>query len=265
MSEIWKDVAGYEGYYRVSNYGRVKSLKSKTKNADNVLSAARGTGGYLFVTLRKSGNQKHFDIHRLVANAFIPNPENFPQVNHKNGIKGDNLTNNLEWVTQSGNIKHAYSMGLMENTRAALRKKSKTPEGRRQLDVLHKSKQKAVFAICVREGNIKRFASAREASKELKINRHIVRRVAQELQLYAGEWLFAYEDTSGERIKNRLKEAAEEMNREKIILINIKTQEEVRFKNQTEAALHLGVTATAVNNAINGRRPTVRGCYARKI
>lgn len=101
MEEIWKSITGYEGLYEVSNLGRVKSLpKSKgyAKSDGCFMKPFISKDGYLLVTLSKNSNQKHFQIHRLVAKAFIPNIKNKPQVDHINRIRDDNRVENLRWV-----------------------------------------------------------------------------------------------------------------------------------------------------------------------
>ena len=107
--EIWKDIVGYEGLYQVSNLGRVKSLKKykpliMKQNLDNT--------GYYMVGIRKDNKQTRYLVHRLVAQAFVLNNNNKPHVNHINGVKTDNRSINLEWVTHSENVKHAYDMSL---------------------------------------------------------------------------------------------------------------------------------------------------------
>ena len=105
--EIWRTVPDYENY-QISNFGRVKSLwKSKAK----ILKPAF-CNGYLRVDLCKDGKQKLFRVHRLIAQAFIPNPEGKPQVNHKDGHPMNNYVENLEWATSSENQRHAFDTGL---------------------------------------------------------------------------------------------------------------------------------------------------------
>ena len=107
--EEWRDVEGYGGKYQVSNLARVRSLyKGKTK----LIKPDIIHTGYLRVTLYKDGKTKNHYVHVLVAKAFIPNPEGKRQVNHINGDKADNRVENLEWLTPSENIHHAFETGL---------------------------------------------------------------------------------------------------------------------------------------------------------
>lgn len=116
--ERWKDVKGYEGYYKVSDAGRIKSLERtyKTKKSFRVIPERFRTltdvHGYLYCELWKDGEHQRFAVHRLVATAFIPNPDGLPQVNHLDGNKHNNNVFNLEWCNQSRNNKHAFDMGL---------------------------------------------------------------------------------------------------------------------------------------------------------
>ena len=112
VSEMWKDIKGYEGLYQISNLGRVKSLPRNITHSYNTidnyyeqgfqgrfLKPNKKENGYLEFSLYKNKQRKHKYIHRLVAEAFIPNPDNLPQVNHTDEDKENNCVNNLEWCT----------------------------------------------------------------------------------------------------------------------------------------------------------------------
>lgn len=111
--EEWRDIEGFEGFYKISNYGRVKSFHFR-KNKVKILIPYVTPNGYLMVSLHKSKIKKKITIHRLVAKAFIPNPENLPAVDHKFGIKFDNYAGNLEWVSYAENSSRAINMGLLK-------------------------------------------------------------------------------------------------------------------------------------------------------
>ena len=111
--EIWKDIQGYEGLYQVSNLGRVRSRNGLIHlNTNNY--------GYKHVTLSKSNVQKTALVHRLVAEAFIENPFELPQINHKDGNKNNNAVINLEWTTQKDNNRHAIKTNLRKAKRILL-------------------------------------------------------------------------------------------------------------------------------------------------
>ena len=121
MEELWKDIEGYEGLYQVSNLGRVKSLdkidsigrKIKGRNMKLRLNKC----GYVDVKLSTDSIEKDKLVHRLVAEAFIPNTDGKHVINHIDGNKQNNCVNNLEWCTQKENIQHAFEIGLREKKR----------------------------------------------------------------------------------------------------------------------------------------------------
>lgn len=122
--EIWKDINGYVGLYQVSNFGNFRSLdRLVLKNEKQFLIKGKikkawlNGRGYLQVTLYKDGVGKHLIAHRVVAQEFIYNTYGKPQVNHIDGDKTNNHVDNLEWVTNGENQKHAYKMGLNTGTR----------------------------------------------------------------------------------------------------------------------------------------------------
>jgi len=110
-TEVWKPIAGYEGLYEVSNFGNVKSLSYHRTKVERILRLSTAAG-YPLIHLYKCGKSTAIKIHRLVATAFIPNPDSKPTVNHINGIKTDNRVQNLEWATYSENLKEAHRLGL---------------------------------------------------------------------------------------------------------------------------------------------------------
>lgn len=120
MKEKWKAVQGYRGYYEVSSMGRIKSLRRTIvfKNGttrripERILNPTVSDNTYPVISLCKEGKEKQFLVHRLVAFAFISNPENKPDVNHKDGDKTNNVVSNLEWVTEKENDDHAFATGL---------------------------------------------------------------------------------------------------------------------------------------------------------
>lgn len=132
MSEQWKDIEGFEGLYQISSYGRVKRLSKLIHNEgllnkskeyyskEMILKPAYISKGYRGVTLTKEGKRYPKKIHRLVAQAFIPNPCKKPQVNHIDCDKSNNHVTNLEWVSQYMNMLHAKEHGLLNIEKATM-------------------------------------------------------------------------------------------------------------------------------------------------
>jgi len=107
--EKWSSIEGFPGY-EISTLGRVKSFRRH--DAGRVLKTWKSPRGYINVTLFLNGKRKPSLLHRLIGKAFVPNPDNKPEINHLNGIKDDNRTENLEWVTASENVQHGFDTGL---------------------------------------------------------------------------------------------------------------------------------------------------------
>lgn len=105
VTEVWKDIIGWEWFYKVSNFWRFINIKNNLIKSPSIKS-----NWYICVRFSKKWISKSYNWHRLVAQAFIPNPENKPCINHKNWVKSDNRVENLEWCTHSYNQKYAYKL-----------------------------------------------------------------------------------------------------------------------------------------------------------
>lgn len=120
-TEIWRPIEGFEGLYEVSNYGNVKALPKRIDSGgchrdfpERMMRSADDKDGYLRLSLYDSNHKAHTKkVHRLVADAFLGNPDKLSQINHKDGNKKNNHVENLEWCTQSHNMKHAVRTGLI--------------------------------------------------------------------------------------------------------------------------------------------------------
>lgn len=147
--EEWKDIGGYEGLYQVSKYGRIISLPRKcgfSYTEKKFLKIRINKCGYRYVVLYKNNKPKNLLVHRLVAEAFIPNPNNLPCVNHKDEDKTNNRVENLEWCTQKYNVN--YGTGLQRRIR---------------------SQSKPVIGINKKTGERIEFESSNEAQRQLGI------------------------------------------------------------------------------------------------
>lgn len=144
------DIRGYEGFYQVNKLGEIKSVRG-----NKILKFGKDGKGYCYVNLCINNQHHNYKIHRLVAETFILNPENKPQVNHKNGIKSDNRVENLEWCTASENHLHAYIIGIHKAANRKLTEskvikiKNKYNKGisMRTLSKIYKVHEKTIYEI----------------------------------------------------------------------------------------------------------------------
>ena len=189
MTEIWKDIQGYEGLYQVSNFGRIKALHKVVSHKyagtktipECIKKIQKNLNGYSIIVLSINNKPKTFTVHRLVAKHFIHNPENKPEVNHIDGDKGNNHISNLEWNTKSENNQHAYNNGLKKGSTHL---KGKT--GSLCFNSI------PVLQILSNGKEIK-FASATEAEKNIGISRRGISQCARGIQSFAGghKWKYA--------------------------------------------------------------------------
>ena len=185
MEEVWKDIKGFEEIYQVSNFGRVKSLLRKRRNRngyfyikEKILKQSINTYGYLQVCLYNNCERSVKRVHRLVAETFIPNPSNKPEVNHIDGNKTNNKIDNLEWVTSKENITHAFKIGLRTVTEEQKTKlrilrtgKKFTKEQREKLSEIRKGENNPFYGKHHSEETKKKMSEAnkgREFSKQHK-------------------------------------------------------------------------------------------------
>jgi len=163
--EEWVDIEGYEGLYRISSWGRVWSYPKewiRGKHNGKMLLGRKNVGGYLQIILFKDKKIKNFLVHRLVAEAFIPNPNNYPKVLHADDNPSNNYYKNLSWGTQKMNIDDMYSKG-----RANKSKSEKSP--------LSKLTEQQVLEI--RSKYIPRKYSSRKLAKEFGVSQTIILRI----------------------------------------------------------------------------------------
>jgi hypothetical protein len=168
--EIWKDIENYEGMYQVSEKGRVKSLNYNHTKKEKILKGVKDKGGYLYVGLWKDGKQTNQLIHRLIAQAFIPNPNNYEQVNHKDENPSNNHVANLEWCDAKYNTNYGT-----RNQRSGEKLTN------------HPSMSKRVDQIDMITGEvIRQWASTRECGRNGYTQSHVSACARGELKKYKG-------------------------------------------------------------------------------
>lgn len=172
MEEIWKDIEGFDNLYQVSNFGNVRSLRHKKLF---IMKPQQDRYGYLDVGLRICNKQKWFTIHRLVAEAFIENPNNLPQVNHKDEDKTNNLVTNLEWCDAKYN--NNYGTVIDRISKALTNRKDQS---------------KPVLQYDKNGNFIKEYPSIMDAERKTGIRHNIICRVCKGKQRTSGGYIWKY-------------------------------------------------------------------------
>ena len=155
--EIWKPVKGYEGLYEVSNLGRVKTLVKKGNRNEFVMTPTHSKYGYMSIHLYKNTERKRKLVHRLIAIAFIENPENKATINHENGVHDDNRIENLTWATQKENNQHAYD--VLKRKGPSTGKFGKDNPG-----------SKIIYQLSMDGKVLKKFYGLRDAGRQMNLN-----------------------------------------------------------------------------------------------
>lgn len=169
MKEIWKDIKEYEGIYQVSNLGKVKRVKTT-----RVLKGCKDKGGYLRVNLSKNSVTSTNTLHRLVAEAFIPNPDNKPEVDHINENKTNNRVDNLEWTTRKDNLNYGTRNKRISKTQSV-----------------------PIIATNIKTGKSTEFYGTNDCARRLGLYSSNITRVLKGVSKQTGGYKFKYK-TKGE-------------------------------------------------------------------
>lgn len=180
MEEKWKSVTGFVGLYEISNFGRIRSLCSDKWHKGKILKPhLDGKGNYLSIILHKNKSTFHKQIHRIVAEEFIPNPHNYPCVNHKDEVKTNNNAMNLEWCTYSYNA--TYGSARYKNVISRTKNKSKNAE-------------RAVLMMDKNNNVLREFRSGYEAQRHTNISRVGIRKCCIGEYRQAGGYIWKYKE-----------------------------------------------------------------------
>lgn len=243
-NEIWKAVVGYEGKYEVSSIGRVRSIPRYVRNSvgsqtfveGKILTASKDKAGYIHVSLSDSEYKtRRWSVHRLVAIAFLKNPDNLPVVNHKDENKSNNCVENLEWCSQSYNL--SYKDGQKK---------------RRQQKIEMYNRETGEY--------IKTFNSIDEASKETGTNRTTISQVASNNygRRSAGGYIWRYaKDSIRERrgLRDEIVVLKRYPRKRKIEMLNKETEEVIRiFNSISEAAKTLNISERQIQGVCSHKK-----------
>lgn len=185
MIEIWKDIDDYNGIYQVSNLGRIKSLCNNKTRKEKILKLKKSKDGYLYAILNKNNKRKNFSVHRLVAQAFIPNPENKPCIDHINTDRSNNRVENLRWVTPKENMNNPLTKEKISKNNA---KTMKDKFGNKH------NNSKPVLQFTKDGEFIRKWGCAMDVERELEIKSKLISRCCRgkKKTTYGYKWHFHY-------------------------------------------------------------------------
>ena len=242
--EIWKDIEGYEGCYQVSNLGRVRSVDRTITRKDGVtvnvkgrvLSTPPNQDGYPHVNLHKDGQGNSQKVHRLVAKAFIPNPQKNKEINHIDENKANNDIENLEWCTRKHNMNHGTIIERVQSHPSIIKAREES--------------KKAVIGVHIKTGDEVHFESVNEADRSGFPRRNVFS-VIHGYDKSCRGYVWFYESEYTEELKNE---------RLKYFKVKIKQLDDAgnvlnEFYNMTEASEVIGIHASNISRAVStGRR-----------
>ena len=247
--EIWKSLPEYAGI-EVSTLGRVRTLDKVVSGKGNVTYLKKGrilkqylnhNSGYLQVGVSIYGKRVTKLVHRLIAQAFIPNPEELPQINHKDSDRTNNNVSNLEWCTPKYNSQYREKYGVSRMEVAG----------------------KPIFAISLVTLEILHFSSQWEASQKLGVDRSSINMVIRGKRKQAGGFWFKADDGNGIEIdKDKLNDIVDGMFfTGGIFAVNLNTSEVSRFESQTEASRLLEIDNSTITKVTKGSRNQTGGFW----
>lgn len=265
MKENWKPIEGFNGLYWISDRGRVKSYSISTRASEEgyLMSPSKNSNGYLHLNLTDpQGHVKTYKVHRLVAQAFIPNPGNKPQVNHKDEDKENNYADNLEWVTAKENVNYGTRTDRMVTSHDYQEAFKKVDVERRTANTNYRERSKKFYKpvyVIFPDGTYKHFVSIKSAAGFLGvIDTTVVDALkGNHKRNIAGGAKVYYEDKFSEELAKPFDTKSSMTWRKGVSVVWDETGDIDNYGSRKEAAMALGIAPSTVSALINGRiKPT---------
>lgn len=247
---VWKTYPGID-FLQVNQFGEVRTIdhyvtyKNGVKHfyKGHVLKQYPDRGGYMTVYISVNGKRLHLLVHRVVATCFLPNPDNLPEVNHKDCNRANNNVNNLEWCTPQENTAYRDKLGHTAK---------------------HNAPKKPVFAVNLKTLEVLHFESRNEAARQLGVDSGHINDVLKGRYKYTGGYWFT--ENEDEITKEKIQEIKDSMKfLGGVYAVNLKTLEASRFESRKEAAHQLGIDPSSITKVAKGRQKQTGGywfCYA---